>query len=149
MMLPNQPMMERFFYKLSLAAALGVLVFSVWNGYGFIYIIVRTALAFIFIYFVGQALLKLWQSISPSPHTRGHQSRYFDVFVGEDNDKLKDRQATDKENSLSPENINHNAQKLAEGLPGQVRMDLKKDLQQDHTTKEEMARRMGWEDNQK
>ena len=63
---PNQLNIQRFFYKLSLGAAISVLLFSILNGYGFIYIIIRTALAFIVIYYLGQGLLVVWQSISPS-----------------------------------------------------------------------------------
>ena len=137
MMIPNQTKIESLFYKLSLATAISVLLFSVLNGYGFINIIIRTALAFIFIYFLGQALLVLWQSISPPPRQAQDLSHYLDVMVGEDMDL----------NNISE--VTTSTDKRADSFPGQIRMDIKNDLQEDNDTKAEMVRRMGWEDTEK
>ena len=132
---PNQLNIQRFFYKLSLGAAISVLLFSILNGYGFIYIIIRTALAFIVIYYLGQGLLVVWQSISPSPHQAGqYSSQYFEAVVGEEIELKSIEKAT-----LSTE-------KRPEDFPGQIRMNIKDDLQEDANTKAELVRRMGWED---
>jgi len=137
MTVPNWSKIESLFYKLALGSAIIVLLFSILNGYGFLYIIFRTGLAFILIYFLGQGFSLLWQSISP-PHQPEAQnlSKYFDVMVGDELDI--------KENTEAKGNIS----KSIEPLPGQIRMDIKNGLPEDIDTKAELVRRMGWEENQ-
>ena len=135
---PNWSKIESFFYKLALGSGTIVLLFSIINGYGFLYIIFRTALAFILIYFLGQGLLMLWQSITPAHQQEGQNtSRYFDVMVGDDLDISEDNE------EVASKGINQ-----SEGLPGQIRLDIKKDLPEDDKTKAEMVRRMGWQEKQ-
>ncbi len=138
MTVPNWSKIESFFYKLALVSGMIVLLFSILNGYGFLHIIFRTALAFILIYFLGQALLTLYQSISPAPkQAEQKSSQFLDVMVGDDLD-ISDTNEEDE-----------NKEPTQSGsLPGQVRIDLKKDLPEDDKTKAEMVRRMGWQENQ-
>lgn len=129
----NRSKIESFFYKLALGSGMLVLLFSILNGYGFLYIIFRTGLAFILIYFLGQGLLMLWQSISPAQQPKKQNSSLFDVMVGDDSD------ISDNEKDSA---------KKSESLPGQIRIDIQKDLPEDDNTKAEMVRRMGWQENQ-
>lgn len=138
MTVPNWSKIESLFYKLALGSGIIVLIFSIINGYGFLYIIFRTALAFILIYFLGQGLLKLWQSITPTHKQQGQSlSQFIDVMVGEDLISENDEEVVSK-----------GANQKSEGLPGQIRIDLKKDLPEDDKTKAEMVRRMGWQESQ-
>ncbi len=138
MTVPNWSTIESFVYKLALGSGTIVFLFSIINGYGFLYIIFRTALAFILIYFLGQGLLMLWQSITPPAHQQGQNlSRYFDVMVGDDLDISEEN-----------EEVSSKGTNQGESLPGQIRIDIKKDLPEDDKTKAEMVRRMGWQENQ-
>lgn len=138
MTVPNWSKIESFFYKLALGSGIIVLLFSFLNGYGFLYIIFRTALAFILIYFLGQGLLKLWQSITPVQQQGGqYLSQFVDVMVGDDLDV-----------SENNEEVASAGAKQGEDLPGQVRINIKKDLPEDDKTKAEMVRRMGWQESQ-
>lgn len=132
MTIPQRWKVESLFYRLALGASLIVFLISVFNGFGVISIILRTALSFMMIYFLGQGLLMLWQIISPPPGQ--YSGRYFDMFVGEDN--------------LSHNQENEKTGERLEGLPGQVRMDIKNGLPEDADTKAELVRRMGWGKNQ-
>ena len=128
---------ENLFYKLALAAAMVVFIISILDGFGFISIIFRSALAFFAIYLLGQGLLLLWQSISPPPKKEGNNAgRYFDMLVGEDD-------FTNNEDKSDKSKDGH-----MEGLPGQVRKDIINGLPDDADTKAEMVRRMGWGENQ-
>ncbi|KUO65628.1 MAG: hypothetical protein APF84_15010 [Gracilibacter sp. BRH_c7a] len=139
---PNLSKIESLFYKLALGSAIIVLFFSILNGYGFLFIIFRTALAFILMYFLGQILLLLWQSISPAtspiPNKEQKSSQFFDVMVGDEIDLSENNEET-----VNIENVNK-----SESLPGQIRMDLKNGLPEDVNARAELIRRMGWEENQ-
>ncbi len=118
---------EEFFFKLAVLTGVVVLLFSVFNKYDIIMIILRPILAFLVIFILGKSFIYIWEKLS-SPNGKKNQSTKIDYVSGEINtygSKQEDRQ---KE----------------EHVPGQINSCIKDGLP-DADTKAEMVRKMGWE----
>ena len=136
MHIPDQSTIEGFFYKLSLIAAGIVLFISLFNGFGIISIMWRSALAFLSIYLLGRGCLIIWQSITPRPFKeRDISASYYEALVEDE--------GVQEIKTIQPDNTPQ-----LENMPGQIRTDIKHHLQEDDKTKAEIIRRMGLEEDQ-
>ncbi|NLI92205.1 MAG: hypothetical protein GX434_08390 [Peptococcaceae bacterium] len=157
MTLPGKQSVESFLFNLSLAAGGVVLLFSVFNGYTFMMIVIRTALSFFFMFFLGKGFLVLWDKFSPPPVKKEpNYGSAIDVLLGDINAKgmkgtlYNSGGIISEDVEKSPEEQNEepvSAGTYGGSIPGQISMDMKNGLQ-DAGTKAEIVRRMGWGEEQ-
>ena len=129
--MPLKRKLENFLLKLSLLAGGIVLLFSILNGYSFLMILLRAALSFLFIYFLGRGLMELGERIlPPSLQQEEEYPSMVDVFLGDINSKGVNQ----------AEGLTNTYSRI---IPGQVNIDMKNELE-DAKNKAEIVRRMGW-----
>jgi len=152
MILPNKQEIENILYQLALGVGAVVLLCSILNGYGLLNIILRTALAFVLMYFLGRGLLTVWQAISPPPKKRLDYSSALDILIGDDSDPLLEENEkninfpADEEQEQSEDQETAYEDDNSRLFPGQIRNDLKEDLEDGSKARAEIIRKMGWEE---
>lgn len=145
MNLSRKQALDSLIMKLSLLTGGIVLLFSILNGYSFMLIILRACGAFIFIYGLSEGFKKLWVSFAPPIKQEKHEGSRIDVILGSlspDNDKETQTLEHNSEQASAP------SEPLARaygGVAGQINHHMQDGLQ-DMETKEEIIRRMGWDE---
>jgi hypothetical protein len=136
MVWPEKESIESLIYKLAILAAGSVLVLSIYNGYHFLLIILRTIAAFLIIYFLGKGLMAVWDSLSPPPAEPTFSK--IDVLLGDQilNDENGNLDVAEDEGTFSPGSYQGT-------LPGQINANLKNKLS-DAEQKAQIAQKMGW-----
>lgn len=144
MRLPNKQTIESFFYKLALLVGGIACLFAVFNGYGYLMIIFRTAFSFFFIYYLGKILMGLWNKITPKKRLDYHTT--IDVILGDHSSEGKQNEVALKEEG--EEKTSKENKVLTEAyagvIPGQINADMKNGLQ-DSELKDELGKKMGLE----
>jgi hypothetical protein len=131
--------LEQNAFRLSVISAGIVLVFSIFNGYRYPAIILRTVLAFLFIYLLGKGLILLWNKVSPPVKEEKSPSK-IDIFLGDA--ESQDESAPDKTGQPAD-----NLLSLKKRVPGQINNQIMDDLP-DAAVRAEIVRKMGWGDDQ-
>ncbi|MCM1567366.1 MAG: hypothetical protein NC238_15780 [Dehalobacter sp.] len=131
--------LEKNAFRLSVVSAGIVLVFSIFNGYRYPAIILRTVLAFIFIYLLGKGLILLWNGAAPPAKEEKPSSR-IDIFLG-------DTESQDKNAPHETGQPKESLQSLKKQVPGQITNQMMDHLP-DAAARAEIVRKMGWSDDQ-
>ncbi|RJE48747.1 MULTISPECIES: hypothetical protein [unclassified Dehalobacter] len=131
--------LEKNAFRLSVISAGIVLVFSIFNGYRYPAIILRTALAFLFIYLLGKGLILLWNKVSPPVKEERPPSK-IDIFLGDM--ESQDENAPNKTGQPAESLLS-----LKKRVPGQINNQIMDHLP-DAAARAEIVRKMGWGDDQ-
>lgn len=118
MSMPGKQTIENLIFNLAIIAAVIVLIFSVYNAYNYLMIVLRSVMAFIIIYSLGKGLMRIYFKFAPPPPEKRST---IDIILGD----LSQRE--------------DNAEKT---IPGQINADIKNGLQ-DPDNKAEIVKRMG------
>ncbi|UWG98342.1 hypothetical protein LPY66_05935 [Dehalobacter sp. DCM] len=120
-----------YLIRISVAAAIIALLFSAFNGYDYVAIILRTILSFAFIYILGKGLGALWKKFeSPPPVVEeDNRSAKIDILLGEINELENEIKAAQNQSSAV--------------YPGQINNAVIDGLS-DTAKKAEIVRKMGW-----
>ncbi len=151
MPLPGKQRIESWILKLSILTSGVVLLLSIFNGYEFWMIILRTVLSFVLLYFLAKGLMILWDKISPPAPEKSNYGSTIDVIISDLNNRRvntshieKSLQDQDDFNYEKNEESDQTPQKAYGGpMAGQINKDMQNGLQ-DAGAKAEIVRRMGW-----
>lgn len=129
-----QRRIESLTIKLSLSIGLIVALLSIVKQISFLHTVIRSAGAFLIIYFISSLSLALWYKVTPQkPYKK--DSRNLDIVIG---DSFGEEQDEIRE---TPES----KQQEKAATPGQITINSENE-QIDARKQAEMAAKMGWEE---